>query len=167
MDIVSRLRTLGRASSNSIIEMANEGGKLGMIIPLETKGRYVGKSSGILSELKIERKDDSIKLTSINGKSEIGGATLKIPISEIPKMIDALLQECKVSTIEAAIVIEGKVTKQEILEGMRLKVIYPHPTNPRADIIENGIKSASEVTQEDGEKFLGWLVEIGEGEAPA
>lgn len=62
--------------------------------------------------------------------------------------------------IEAAIVIEGKVTKQEMPEGMWLKVISPHPTNPRADIIENGSRSESEVTQEDGGKFLGWLVEM-------
>ncbi|MGA9097895.1 MAG: hypothetical protein WB392_03085 [Methanotrichaceae archaeon] len=131
-----------------------------MIIPFETKGRYVGKSSGNLSELKIERKEDSIKLTSINGKSEVGGAALKIPISEIPKVIEVLLQECKEPAIEAAVVIEGKITKQEIPEGICLKVIYPHPTNPRADILENGSISKKEVTQEDGEKYLGWLVEM-------
>ena len=138
-----------------------------MIIKLETKGRYVGKSSGTLSELKIERKEDSIKLTSINGKSEVGGAALKIPVSEITKVIEALLQECKEPAIEAAIVIEGKVTKQEIPEGMRLKVIYPDPMKPRADIIEKGSRSESEVTQEDGQKFLGWLVEIGNGDTTA
>ena len=138
-----------------------------MIIPLENKGRYVGKSSGTLTELKIERKEDNIKLTSINGKGEVGGAALKIPISEISKVIEALLQECNEPAIEAAIVIEGKITKQEIPEGMRLKVIYPHPTNPSADIIEKGSISKSEVTQEDGEKYLGWLVEIGNGDATA
>ncbi len=131
-----------------------------MIIAFETKGRYVGKSSGALSQLKIERKDDSIKLTSINAKSDVGGVALKIPISEIPKVVEALLQECTEPAIEAAIVIEGKVTKQEIPEGMRLKVIYPDSMNPRADIIEKAGKSESEVTQEDGEKFLGWLVEM-------
>ncbi len=56
-------------------------------------------------------------------------------------MIEALLQEYNEPAIEAAIVIEGKVTKQEIPEGLRQKAIYPHPTNPRADIIENGSRS--------------------------
>ncbi len=131
-----------------------------MIVPLAVKGRYTGKSSGTLSELKVERKDENIKIISINGKGETGGAVLKIPISEIPKMIEVLLQECKEPAIEAAIVIEGKVTKKEIPEGMRLKVIYPHPTNPRADILEKGSISENEVTQEDGVKYLGWLVEM-------
>ena len=145
---------------SSTLRKSTEGSKLGRIIPLENKGRYVGKSSGTLSELKIERKDDSIKLTSINGKGDVGGAALKIPISEIPKVIEVLLQECKEPAIEAAIVIEGEVTKQEIPEDLRLKVIYPHPTNPSADILENGGISKREVTQEDGEKYLRWLVEM-------
>jgi hypothetical protein len=131
-----------------------------MIIPFAVKGRYTGKSSGVLCELKVERMDDSIKLSSINSKSDVGGAVLKIPMSEIPKIVEALLQECKQPAIEAAIVIDGKITKKDIPEGLRLKVIYPHPTNPRADILENGSISEREVTQEDGEKYLGWLVEM-------
>lgn len=131
-----------------------------MIVQFAAKGRYVGKSSGNLSKLKVERKEDSIKIISINSRGEIGGAALKIPISEIPKVIEVLLKECNEPAIEAAIVIEGKVTKKEIPEGIRLKVIYPHPTNPRADILENSRISEREVTQEDGEKYLGWLVEM-------
>ncbi len=81
-----------------------------MIVPFGAKGRYVGRSSGVLSELKIERKDDSIKMTSINSKGDINGTALKIPISEIPKIIEALLQECNNPPIETGIVIEGKIT---------------------------------------------------------
>lgn len=131
-----------------------------MIVPFAVKGRYAGKSSGFLTKLKIEQKEDMVKITSINGKGDSGGAVFKIPISEITKVIEALLQECKEPTIEAAIVIEGKVTKKEIPEGLRLKVIYPHPTNPRANILENSSESEGEVTQADGEKYLGWLVEM-------
>lgn len=75
-------------------------------------------------------------------------------------MIEVPLQECEEPATEAAIVIEGKVTNQEIPEGMRLKVIYPDPSNPSADILENGGKSKVEVSQEDVEKYLGWLVEM-------
>jgi hypothetical protein len=131
-----------------------------MIVSFAVKGRYIGKSSGVLSELKVERKDDSIRLASINGKSDVGGVVLKIPISEIPKVVEALLQECKQPAIEAAIVIDGKITKGDIPEGLRLKVIHPHPTNPQADILQNGSISEGEITQEDGEKYLGWLVEM-------
>ncbi len=131
-----------------------------MIVQFASKGRYAGKSSGTLSKLKVERKEDSIKVISVNGKGESGGASLTIPISEIPKVIEVLLQGCSEPAIEAAIVIEGKITKKEIPEGIRLKVIYPHPTNPHADILENSCVSEREVTQEDGEKYLGWLVEM-------
>ena len=77
------------------------------------------------------------------------GAVLKIPISEISKVIEVLLQECNEPAIEAAVVIEGKVTKKETPEGVRLKVIYPHPTNPHPDILEKSGISEEEVTEED------------------
>lgn len=130
-----------------------------MRVSFASKGRYTGKTSGVLSELNVERQEDGIKLTSINSKGNAGAVILEIPASEIQKMIDALRQEGDAPAMEAAIVIDGKIKKKDIPEGVRLKVIYPHPTNPRADIFESGGVSEEEVSQEDGEKYLGWLVE--------
>ncbi len=112
-----------------------------MIASFAAKCRYTGKISGVLSGLNIERQEGSIKLTAINSKGNAGAVVLEIPDSEILKVID------------------GRVTKKDIPEGVRLKVIHSHPTNPRTDIFEMDSISEEEVSQEDGEKYLGWLVE--------
>ncbi len=130
-----------------------------MIASFAAKGRYTGKISGVLSGLNVERQEGSIKLTSINSKGNAGAVVLEIPDSEILKVIDAIRQEAEEPAKEATIVIDGRVTKKDIPEGVRLKVIHSHPTNPRADIFEMDSILEEEVSQEDGEKYLGWLVE--------
>lgn len=127
---------------------------------MQPKAANTGKISGILSGLNVERQKGSIKLTSINSKGNSGAVVLEIPDSEILKVIDAIRQEAEEPAKEATIVMsDGRIMKKDIPEGVRLKVIHSHPTNPCADIFETDCISAEEVSQEDGEKYLGWLVE--------